>query len=558
MATDRLIVKYKDAAPAGKGMARVAALSADRSALLDRAAQRFGTTMKALHTIATGAQVFKLDRKVALDEARALAADLMARDPMVAYAEPDGISTAQMTPNDPLYVQQWHYQESVGGLDLPAAWDKSDGSGVIVAVLDTGYRPHADLAGQILQGFDFISDPAHANDGDGRDIDASDPGDAVAAGECGGGDPGKLAGWHGTHVAGTVAALTNNGIGVAGVAYGARIVPARVLGKCGAYDSDIADAIVWASGGSVAGVPANDNKAQVINLSLGGRNPCGQTTQAAIDSARSRGAVIVVAAGNDADDAGNYNPASCDGVITVAATTRAGGPAPYTNYGAMVELAAPGGYVGDNINDGVLSTLNSGSTSPETDIYSFYQGTSMAAPHVAGVAALMLAANPDLAWDEVAMRLGRSTRAFPLNCQGCGTGIVDALAAVDAAAQPSPTQDEGESNDTPASATGVATSGTIVNGNLASATDLDLFLVQVPAGARLAATLRPNPASDYELYLFDSQGLPVASSENGAGDVDSAWTSNFGTTSATYYVLVGYFDGGTGAASGTYTLRLNW
>jgi serine protease len=556
--TDRIIVKYKDALAAGKGVARAAALPAGRSALVERAGQQFGMTLKALRTTATGAHVFKLDRKVTLGEAKALAAELMARDPMVAYAEPDSIAVATMTPNDPAYRAQWHYYEPVGGLDLPAAWDLSIGSGVVVAVVDSGYRPHVDLAGQILPGFDFISDPARANDGDGRDADASDPGDAVAASECGSGEPGKTSGWHGTHVAGTVAALTNNAVGVAGVAFGAKVVPARALGKCGGFTSDIADAIVWASGGAVPDAPLNANKAQVINMSLGGRSPCGQTYQDAIDSARSRGTVVVVAAGNDNDDAINYAPGNCAGVITVAAITRAGGRAPYSNFGPTVEVAAPGGYVGERAADGVLSTLNTGQVAPGADTYAFYQGTSMAAPHVAGVAALMLAANPDLTWDEVAARLELSARPFPADCAGCGIGVVDAFAAVGAAAVPSPDLFEVEPNDTPATANTVPTSGNTINGNVDSSTDFDFFAVQVPAAATLVATLKPNLASDYDLYLFDSVGTQVSFSNNGIGEVDSAWSSNTGTTSAVYYVLVVYYEGGAGPASGTYTLKLNW
>ena len=158
-----------------------------------------------------------------------------------------------LTPNDTRYNEQWHYFEATGGINAPAAWDKSTGTGVVVGVIDTGYRPHADLAANLLPGYDFISDTFVVNDGNGRDSDARDPGDWINAGECGPGDPAtfEASSWHGTHVAGTIAAVTNNGNGVAGVAFNARVVPARVLGKCGGFTSDIADAIVWASGGTV-------------------------------------------------------------------------------------------------------------------------------------------------------------------------------------------------------------------------------------------------------------------------------------------------------------------
>jgi serine protease len=298
-------------------------------------------------------------------------------------------------------------------------------------VIDTGYRPHADLSGQILQGFDFISTTTIANDGGGRDTDASDPGDWTPAGSCGAGVPStdQSSSWHGTHVSGTIAAKASNGLGIAGIAYNAKIVPARVLGRCGGYTSDIADAMVWASGGTVTGVPANANKARVLNLSLGGSGACDTTTQNAINSARSRGAVVIVAAGNSNTNAINASPANCSGVITVAATNRSGGKASYSNYGTNVTIAAPGGDNGA----GILSTLNSGTTTPVADNYAWYMGTSMATPHVAGVVALMLSANPNLTPDDVAAKLKSTARAFPAACSGCGAGIVNAAAAVNAA-----------------------------------------------------------------------------------------------------------------------------
>ena len=430
--TDRLIVKYKDSVAGNKGAARIATLGKDRLAKVDRAGQQFGLFMKASHTTATGAHVIKLSKKVSVAEVEALARDLAERDPTVEYAEPDRLLQAMFTPNDPRYSEQWHYFEATGGLRVNLAWDKSTGTGVNVAVIDTGYRPHADLAGQFVGGYDFITDTAIAADGNGRDSDASDPGDSVIAGQCGAGQPARSSSWHGTHVAGTIAAVANNGVGVAGVAYNAKIVPVRVLGKCGGYTSDIADAIIWSSGGAVTGVPANANPARVINMSLGGSGACGATTQRAINTARSRGTVVIVAAGNSNTDASTATPANCAGVVTVAATNRAGGRAFYSNYGAVVDVAAPGGET-RIAGNGILSTLNAGATTPGADNYAFYQGTSMAAPHVAGVAALMLAKNGALTPDDVESRLKSSARAFPATCTSCGAGIVDANAAVDAA-----------------------------------------------------------------------------------------------------------------------------
>jgi len=565
--TDRIIVKYKDeqAPVAVKGgsiaaMAKAAAepMSTARKARLDRAGQQFGFLMKESHRIATGARVVKLDRKVSLRDAAQVAADLAARDPDVEYAEPDRLLHPLMTPNDSMYSQQWDFFEATGGMNIPAAWDKSTGSGIRVAVIDTGYRPHADLSGQILAGYDFISDATIGNDGNGRDSDASDPGDWTAAGECGAGEPASNSSWHGTHVAGTIAALTNNTTGVAGIAYGAKIVPVRVLGKCGGYTSDIADGIIWASGGTVSGVANIAARAQVINMSLGGGGACGTTTQNAINSARSRGTVVVVAAGNESQNASNSNPANCSGVITVAATNRSGGRASYSNYGTVVDVAAPGGDSGAAI----LSTLNAGTKAPGADSYAGYMGTSMATPHVAGVVALMLAKNASMTPDQVEAALKSTARAFPASCSGCGAGIVNASAAVDAAmgttTTTGPTVSETESNNTISTANSVATSGTTVNGTMASSTDTDYFVVQVPAGKTLSATLTPGSSSDYDLYIYNSAGTQLATSQNGTGAVDSASSANSTTATSARYVRVVYYSGGTGSTSGKYTLKLSW
>ena len=557
--TDRIIVKNKDSVPAAKGLARAAAVKSDRKAKLERAGQEFGMTVAESHSISTGAHVFKLNGRKHLKEVEKLAAEMMARDPDIEYAEPDRIMTHMATANDPYYAQQWHYTDTTGGLRLPTAWDKSTGTGVVVAVIDTGYRPHADLSGQILAGYDFISTAAIGNDGNGRDSDASDPGDWVAAGECGAGSPASGSSWHGTHVAGTIAAATNNGVGVAGVAFGAKIVPVRVLGKCGGYTSDIADAIVWSSGGTVSGVPNIAARAQVINMSLGGGGACDTTTQNAINSARSRGTVVIVAAGNENQNASNSNPANCSGVVTVAATTRAGGKASYSNYGTVVDVAAPGGGTGGSI----LSTLNSGTSSPGSDTYAGYQGTSMATPHVAGVAALMLAKNAALTPDQIESKLKSTARAFPATCSGCGTGIVDAAAAVASATgttpAPGPTISETESNNTISTANAVSTTGTTVNGTMSTSTDTDYFVVQLPAGKTLTATMTPGSSTaDYDLYIYNSAGTQLAYSENSAGAVDKASVSNTTTATSARYVRVKYYSGGTGSTSGKYTLKLDW
>ncbi|MFM2060190.1 MAG: hypothetical protein RLY71_4575, partial [Pseudomonadota bacterium] len=297
-ATDRVIVKYRH---------HTTTDVVDATTLngATQAAGRAGAFVKHLRRTGNGSHVLKLDRRISLERARQMAAEIKAGDAQVDYAEPDRIVKIQLVPNDQSYPAQWQYFEPVAGLNLPAAWNKSTGTGITVAVIDTGYRPHADLAANLVAGYDFVTSAVTGNDGNGRDASALDPGDGVKAGECGTGSPAQNSSWHGTHVAGTIAAVTSNGTGVAGVAYGAKVQPVRVLGKCGGYMSDIADGIIWASGGTVPGAPANPTPARVLNLSLGGTGACDVTTQNAINSARSRNAVVVVAAGNANQDVAN-------------------------------------------------------------------------------------------------------------------------------------------------------------------------------------------------------------------------------------------------------------
>jgi len=362
--------------------------------------------------------------------------------PDVLYAQPNWIwQHLDTTPNDPSYALQWHYWnngngpgESPGGINLPKAWDSGTGNpSVTVAVIDTGILPaHPDIAGSpnLGPGYDMISNTFIANDGDGRDADPTDPGDAVAANECFQGSPARPNSWHGSHVAGTVGVgHSNNGSGVAGVSWQLRLLPVRVLGKCGGTTADINDAIRWAAGLPVPGVPANVNPARVLNLSLGGSGACSQSpsTQSAVDDAVAAGATVVVAAGNSAQDAANFTPASCDQVMTVAASDYRGHlVSRYSNFGATVEIMAPGGDVqrdddGDGNPDGVLSTIDGG--------YAFYNGTSMAAPHVVGVAALMLAEEPALTPAEVLARI--QAQALPRSAtecpRPCGAGLLNAF-----------------------------------------------------------------------------------------------------------------------------------
>jgi serine protease len=428
--TDRLIVRYRDeerAAIQMHGAARALGIAQRLSAAA-------GVQLTPLRETGGDATVLALDREVPLAQVEAIARRV-ADDPAVLYAEPDRRMFAQSAdtrsaPNDPRYAEQWHYFEAAGGINMPAAWNITSGvSRVVVAVIDTGVRPHADFGTRLLRGYDFVSRSSDGNDGNGRDDDASDPGDACPP-------RAPRSSWHGTHVAGTIGAGRDNGYGVVGVAPRTRLLPVRVLGKCGGYTSDIVDGMRWAAGLAVPKVPANATPARVLNLSLGGSGACPASYRDAIDAITKAGAVVVVAAGNSNTSAANFAPANCPGVITVAATTRTGARAPYSNYGTRVEIAAPGGDTSLRSADGILSTLDSGATTPSNDTFGFYQGTSMATPHVAGVVALMLAANATLTPAEILQILQSTARKFPTgtgrDCttERCGAGIVDAGRAV--------------------------------------------------------------------------------------------------------------------------------
>jgi serine protease len=406
--TDQLIIHYKKAAQATmqNQVMQTASLS-----------QAAGVALTYVHQLADQSVVVKLPQHLTDAELKPILARIQL--PEVAVVEPDVRVYPQRTPNDPRYNDQWHYFAPTNGnygANLPAAWDITTGvASVVVAVLDTGQLNHADLQGRMVAGYDFITDSSTAGDGNGSDSS-----------------------WHGTHVAGTIGAKSNNGVGVAGVNWTSMIQHVRVLGKCGGNISDIADAIRWAAGLSVSGTPLNATPAKVLNLSLGGSGPCGTTIQSAINAAVNAGSVVVVAAGNSSLDASNFQPANCNNVITVAATDRDGDRADYSNFGAMVEIAAPGGETDFfSSSNGVLSTLNTGTTTPATDSYVFYQGTSMATPHVAGLVSLMLSVQPALTPAQVLSLLQSSVTPFPAGSScttsSCGRGIINAAAAVAAA-----------------------------------------------------------------------------------------------------------------------------
>jgi serine protease len=449
--TDQIIIGF-DSPAAAQGW-----IGTEAGELLPALSQAAGVPVRYLRPMYDAVHVLKLEANYPAKEVAEMGRQLAALDG-VAYADPDlwmahfgdpvGQEAPQApdaNPNDPLFANQWHYKYTANtaeGLHLPPAWDITTGStGMVVAVIDTGYRPHADLSGKFVQGYDFIGDLFVANDGNGRDSDASDPGDWVTANQCGYPHPAQPSSWHGTHVAGTIGAVTNNNNGVAGVNWLTKILPVRVLGKCGGYSSDIIDGLRWAAGLSVTGVPANANPAKVLNLSLGGLGSCDSAWQNAVNAAVSAGSTVVVAAGNENANAANYTPGNCNNVITVAANDKSGDRAYYSNYGAVVEITAPGGAQSfANDPNGVLSTLNSGTTTPAADNYIYYQGTSMAAPHVAGLASLILTLQPGYTPAQVQARIQSTARAFPAgstcNTSICGSGIADAYYALNGLSGP--------------------------------------------------------------------------------------------------------------------------
>ena len=434
--TQQLIVKFKD-----QGTTRRALPLQNRLALL---ASDAGMTLFYVRPMALQAHVVALDHAVSLSEAQELAAQL-ATNADVEYAEADRWLKPNFVPNDEFIKQQTYLGNGPAAISAFGAWDITTGSpNVVVAVVDTGFRPHAGLAGRFVQGYDFISDPAMANDGDGRDPDASDPGDWVSQADKNGpllGGDCSIANssWHGTAVSGVIGANGNDHVWTAGINWAARILPVRVLGKCGGSFSDILDGVAWAAGLDVPGVPTNSTPAQVINMSLGdtSTSPCGAAEQSVFDSALAHGVTraIVISAGNGSDDVANHVPANCSGIISVGATTSTGNHAAYSNFGATLTLSAPGGQYPQS--DGIYVLVDNGTTTPVGDSVKISDGTSFSAPIVSGVVSLMLAVAPNLTADQVRSMLVSSAKPFPLlsTCSTsiCGAGIVNAQGAVQAA-----------------------------------------------------------------------------------------------------------------------------
>ena len=439
---NRLIIKFRAPATTLAGVFdhraaedRVAALASSQQARVPAA-----TGMRRLKSVSAQTHVALLGQAHSLRDLRSVARQL-AQDPAVEYVEIDELARPLFTPLDPGYtLNQWHMKAAssadAGATNLPNAWDATTGSGVVVAVIDTGYRPHADLNASLLPGYDFVTFDLANSNGGGLGGNGLDPGDWEAAGQCSTGSPAVNSSWHGTHVAGTIAAA-NNTVGGIGTAFNAKILPVRALGTCGGFGSDIAAAMRWSAGLSVPNVPANANPAKVLNLSLGGPGPCTQVYQDAVDAVRAAGSAVVAATGNDGTRVIG-RPANCVGVIAVTAHTRLGDNANYADIGVGTTLSGPGGgngFLVAGAGEKIYSTMNLGARTPGADGFSVLAGTSMATPHVSGVLALLKSLRPSLTPDQLASVVSNSARPFPAGSycasrSDCGAGMLDATRAV--------------------------------------------------------------------------------------------------------------------------------
>jgi serine protease len=459
---------------------------------------RVRLTMRESHQIVDRMHVIRVEPAKA-NESVAATVERLKADPDVEYAVPDQRRYIHAVPSDPLYSGggQWYLQAdpaTPAAVNAQAAWDLTTGDpNLVIADLDTGVRfDHPDLqavanSGRLLPGYDFISNTAVANDGDGRDTDASDPGDWINSTDTGSSQfkscPVQISSWHGTRTAGILGALTNNARGVAGITWQSRILPVRVLGKCGGFDSDILAGMLWAAGLPVAGVPTNTNPARIINMSLGAATACPSSYSDVINQLTALGVLVVVSAGNEGGAVDS--PANCPGVAAIAGIRHAGTKVGFSSLGPEVTLSAPAGNCVNTATGmpcvySIQTTTNSGTTTPvaNDDAYTGSTiaaddqpggpnlGTSFSAPIVSGITALMLSANSSLNTCQIVSRLKEGSLPFPqtsagevtqppachppastsdlqsLECictldgQTCGAGMANAFGAVKAALRP--------------------------------------------------------------------------------------------------------------------------
>lgn len=423
-ARQRIIVKFRSTRDAAGGQQKAAG---DAVAVL---AAKHGIAVRSSRPLAARWHLVEIDPAAGETAAAELAR--MRSDPSVEYAEPDMRRYPHAVPDDLLYPGQWYLQgpsAAPSAIDAEAAWDISTGSaGVVVADIDTGVLfNHPDLlraeaGGRLLPGYDFVSDAEAANDGDGRDPDASDPGDWVTADDAATDRFQNCrvvnSSWHGTRVAGILGARTNNSSGIAGVTWSPWILPVRALGKCGGFDSDILPAILWAAGLSIPGVPDNPYPAKIVNLSIGASGDCPRAYQDVVDELAARGVLVVASAGNEGGPVDA--PADCEGVVGVAGLRQAGTKVGFSSLGPEVAVGAPAGNC-VNLSGACLfpinTTYDTGTTEPSgfafTDQIDANVGTSFSAPIVAAVAALMASVNGNLGPAALRARLREGAVPFP-------------------------------------------------------------------------------------------------------------------------------------------------
>jgi serine protease len=453
----RMIVKFRstdasDRAQIQSAKGRVqsaqdeAAAQAASSSVVAVFAGRSGLAIREARDLLGGLHLLRIDARAGESFQQQL--ERVRSDPDIEFAVADERRFPHAVPTDTLYAtQQWYLQNGAytgagadptvatqpSAIHAQSAWDLGVGtSNVVIAVIDTGVLYlHPDLGSRLLPGYDFITNPLIANDGNGRDADATDAGDWVTSAEDGAAN-GPFSGcgasnssWHGTRTSGIIGAVSNNAQGVAGITWNTRVLPARALGKCGGQDSDIIDAMAWSAGIHVANVPDNPqaNWAKIENLSLGSTEACPASYQSVVATLTTMGVVVVASAGNENGPVDT--PANCPGVVAVAGLRHTGTKVGFSSLGPEVALGAPGGNcvnttggpclfsIGTTTGGG--TTVDNGSYIYTDQINNINVGTSFSAPIVSGILGLMASANSHLTPAQLVARLKESATPYPVS-----------------------------------------------------------------------------------------------------------------------------------------------
>jgi serine protease len=474
----RMIVKFRSAAPSSLAQIQSSATGeAAANAAVSKFAARAGAKVLETRALVAGMSTLRLEPKIGESFAEQLAR--VRSDPDVEFAVPDERRFPHAVPSDPLFTGQWYLQNvQPAAINAQAAWDTSVGStGIVIAVIDTGILyshpdlKRANLGGRVLPGYDFITNVSIANDGSARDSDPTDAGDFVSSADAAtttfSGCTVSGSSWHGTRVSGIIGALSNNSLGVTGITWSPWILPARALGKCGGFDSDIIDAMAWAAGRHVNGIPDNPYPAKIENLSLGSSETCPASYASVVTDLASTGVLVVASAGNEGGPVDT--PANCPGVAAITGLRHVGTKVGFASLGPEVAVGAPGGNC---VNTGagqpclfsIDTTTNDGATTAGnntyTDQFNINVGTSFSSPIVSGIAGLMASVNGNLNSAQLIARLKEGSTTYPVSsdptvpmCQApsasspqtsecscttstCGAGMANALGALNAALRP--------------------------------------------------------------------------------------------------------------------------